>query len=119
MKKAQTSPNKNKKTDNDGAPLMVSTAAVSTAAAVGAAEPTRTSRTKAGSIERTNRFANIDNGLVPFNYAGSGYGNSSNIDVRDAVILCQKAYYNFAIFRNAMDLMTEFSCSPIHFRSGS
>jgi hypothetical protein len=41
------------------------------------------------------------------------------MDIRDAVVLCQKAYYNFAIFRNTIDLMTEFSCSDIYFKGGS
>ena len=60
------------------------------------------------------RFENIDKGIVPFNYSTTGYGNkTSNIDVRDAVILCQKAYYNFSTFRNIVDLMTEFSVNNI------
>lgn len=77
-------------------------------------------RNLAGSIERTDRFANIDAGLVPYRYSSSMYGaNRSSIDVRDAVVLCQKCYYNFAVFRNIIDLMTEFSESPIVFRGGS
>jgi len=34
-------------------------------------------------------------------------------------MLCQKAYYNFAVFRNAIDMMAEFSCSDIYFTEGS
>ena len=77
-----------------------------------------TRRNRAASIERTDRFKNIEDGLVPFRIAPGSFGNS-NMDIRDAVILCQKAYYNFAIFRNTIDLMTEFSVSPIYFRGGS
>jgi len=122
MKQGQKRSNQTKKA-NEGEPLMVSTAAVSTAtvstAATSSDTTTRTRRNKAGSINRTNKYTNIENGLVPFKYSSGSYGSNSNIDVRDAVILCQKAYYNFSIFRNAMDLMTEFSASDIFFRGGS
>jgi hypothetical protein len=75
-------------------------------------------RNAASTIERTNRFTNIDTGIIPFRY--SNYiKNLSTLDVRDAVILCQKAYYNVAIFRNTIDLMTEFSASSIYLTGGS
>ena len=93
-------------------PMMVATAAVN--------PTTDTRRNIAGSIERTDRFSNIDDGLVPYRYSSSIYGaNRSSIDVRDAVVLCQKCYYNFAIFRNVIDLMTEFSVSNIVLRGGT
>jgi hypothetical protein len=120
MKQGQKGSNQTKKVDTGGEPLMVSTAAVSTAAAASDATATRTRRNKAGSIQRTDKYTNIENGLVPFKYSTGSYGsNNSNIDVRDAVILCQKAYYNFSIFRNSMDLMTEFSSNDIFLRGGS
>ncbi|NBP56646.1 hypothetical protein EBU71_08965 [bacterium] len=79
---------------------------------------TSTRRNVAGNIERTDRFSNIDKGVIPFKY--SNYiNNLSTLDVRDAVVLCQKAYYNVAIFRNTIDLMTEFSTSPIYLTGGS
>jgi len=75
-------------------------------------------RNASSTIERTDRFANIDKGLIPFKY--SNYvKNLSTLDVRDAITLCQKAYYNVAIFRNTIDLMTEFSSSPIYLTGGS
>lgn len=77
-------------------------------------------RDVAGSITRTDRYRNIEEGLVPFRYSATIYGNRKQmIDVRDAVILCQKCYYNFAIFRNIIDLMTEFSIGDIYFKGGS
>ena len=79
---------------------------------------TQMRRNTAGGIVRTDRYKNIDEGLIPFRYS-TGVKNSSNMNVRDAVILCQKAYYNFAIFRNTIDLMTEFSCSTLYFKGGS
>ena len=81
-------------------------------------QSTRQRRNVGGQIERTNRFENIDNGLVPYKYS-KGVNNKSSLDVRDVVILCQKAYWNSAIFRNTIDLMTEFSCSDVYFTGGS
>jgi hypothetical protein len=98
-----------KETETSGKPLMTSVAAA-----------TRTRSNKAGVIERTDRFANIDQGMIPFNYSTAGYGGStSSINVRDTVMLCQKAYYNFAVFRNVIDMMSEFSASKIFLRGGS
>tara|TARA_R110000772_G_scaffold249530_2_gene363988 strand:+ start:98253 stop:100247 length:1995 start_codon:yes stop_codon:yes gene_type:complete len=66
-----------------------------------------------------SRFPNIDSGLTPFSTISSGTGNMSGITIKDTVKLTQKAYYNFAIFRNTIDLMTEFSVSNIYFTGGS
>ena len=93
-------------------PLMVAEASASTS--------TRTRGNRAASIERTQRFKNIDDGLIPFNYSNSNYNKGkANLDVKDAVILCQKAYYNFSIFRNTIDLMTELSTDDIYLTKGS
>lgn len=76
-------------------------------------------RNRSSTISRTDKYANIEGGIIPFLY-GAGNGKySSNISIKDAIILCQKAYYNFSIFRNTVDLMTEFSCSPIYFSGGN
>lgn len=75
-------------------------------------------RNLSGVIERTDRFHNIDYGLVPFKYSHNTL-NKSSLNIRDAVILCQKAYYNFSSFRNVIDLMTEFSCSKLYFTGGN
>lgn len=80
--------------------------------------PLKARRNIAGDIERTDRFYNIDYGLVPFKYSNN-LQNKSSLNIRDAVILCQKAYYNFSSFRNVIDLMTEFSCSKIYFTGGN
>ena len=77
-------------------------------------------RNSASTIERTGRFKNIDDGLVPFRNSNAIYGpDKSAVDIRDAVILCQKCYYNFALFRNTIDLMTEFSIDNIYFKGGN
>ena len=93
-------------------PLMSETIASTTA--------TRTRSNKSSRINQLHRFENIDKGVVPFNYSTTGYGNkTSHIDIRDTVMLCQKAYYNFAVFRNAIDMMSEFSCSDVYLTGGS
>jgi hypothetical protein len=112
--------NKSKKAKNsDIQPLMVSEASTNKMyESKAASDDTRVRRNLAGNITRTERYKNIDDGLIPFKYS-TGIKGSSNINIRDAVILCQKCYYNFAIFRNTIDLMTEFSSSHIYFQGGS
>lgn len=111
-------PKKDEKTEknNQIKPLMVSQGLSISQASVDSDVKVR--RNAASTINRADRFKNIQDGLVPFKYSYNS-SNNSNIDVREAVILCQKAYYNFAIFRNTIDLMTEFSSSNIYFRDGS
>ena len=76
-------------------------------------------RNRSSTISRTDKYKNIEGGVIPFIYGG-GYGKyTSNISIKDTIILCQKAYYNFSIFRNTIDLMTEFSCSQIYFTGGN
>ena len=99
-----------KKTEQGAEPLMAKHETV--------ASSTRTRRNKSADIVRTDRFRNIENGMIPFKYS-HGVTNNSNIDVRDTIILCQKAYYNFSVFRNTIDLMTEFSISNLYYTGGS
>ena len=99
-----------KKTEQGAEPLMAKHETV--------ASSTRTRRNRAADIIRTDRFRNIENGMIPFKYS-RGVSNNSNIDVRDTIILCQKAYYNFSVFRNTIDLMTEFSISNLYYTGGS
>jgi hypothetical protein len=76
-------------------------------------------RNRSSTLSRTDKYHNIEGGVIPFIYGGGAGKYSSNISIRDTIILCQKAYYNFSIFRNTIDLMTEFSCSPIYFTGGN
>ena len=99
-----------KKTEQGAEPLMAKHETV--------ASSTRTRRNRAADIVRTDRFRNIENGMIPFKYS-HGVSNNSNINVRDTIILCQKAYYNFSVFRNTIDLMTEFSISNLYYTGGS
>lgn len=52
---------------------------------------------------------NISAGVSPFQY------QNGDVGVKDAVILCQKAYWNVSIFKLTIDIMAEFSNSPLHF----
>lgn len=97
---------------SNASPLMAEIHAASTT------NTTRTRGNRAAFIERTNRFTNIEDGLIPFNYSKTAT-NTSNLDVRDAVVLCQKAYYNIAVFRNTIDLMSEFSVGDIYLEGGN
>lgn len=77
---------------------------------------TGTTRSRSNRIHRVvqkDKFSNIRDGLLPFDYAING------INVRDTIELCQKAYANVAIFRNAIDIMAEFSNSEIFLDGGS
>jgi len=59
------------------------------------------------------KYANIREGLLPFEMSVNGY------NIRDAIELCQKAYANVAIFRNAVDIMSEFANAEIYLEGGS
>ena len=83
-----------------------------------AEEVTTTRRNISSTKDRTDKYANIENGIVPYT-TGRGKGNGSNIEIRDAVILCQKAYYNIPIFTNVINLMGEFSNGKIYWKDGS
>lgn len=83
------------------------------------------SRTQSGSdefVSRRNsthksdkkfRFSNISGGMLPYVYGADG------VNVRDTIELCQKAYANIAVFRNAIDVMSEFANSDIYLEGGT
>ena len=59
------------------------------------------------------RFSSINVGLLPYDYSADG------IDVRDTIELCQKAYANVAVFRNAIDIMAEFTNTDLYLEGGT
>lgn len=77
-------------------------------------------RNRAATTERTDPFFHIENGIEPFQF-GRATNNSSKdfISINDAIRLTQKCYYNFSIFRNTIDVMTEFSSNSIFLRNGN
>ena len=60
-----------------------------------------------------NKYQNIQQGILPFE------SNNSGVSIRQSIELCQKAYCNVAIFRNAIDVMAEFANSPIYLEGGT
>lgn len=79
----------------------------------GSSAPSRSRVNRIHRVVQRDKFSNIREGLLPFDYAVNG------INVRDTIELCQKAYANVAIFRNAIDIMAEFSNSEIFLDGGS
>lgn len=70
-------------------------------------------RNKIHKSQKENPLSNIESGLLPYGVSASG------VDVRNAVELCQKAYCNISIFRNAVDIMSEFANSNIKLEGGN
>lgn len=72
------------------------------------------SRTPAnGTDSNIRRYALLSQGLLPFDFSKDG------VDVRDAILLCQKAYANVAIVRNTIDIATEFANTDIYLEGGT
>jgi len=65
------------------------------------------------SSSKNNRFSNIRQGTLPYTPSSDG------VNVRDAIELCQKAYANVPIFRNAIDIMAELANSNICVEGGN
>jgi len=63
--------------------------------------------------KKSFKYANIREGNLPYHYAKSG------CDIRDAIMLCQKAYANIPIFRNVIDIMSEFANTDMHLEGGT
>ena len=63
--------------------------------------------------KRCNKYKNIDECSLPYSY------KKDYITPRGAILLCQKAYANIPIFRNAVDVMSEFANSDIFLEGGS
>ena len=61
----------------------------------------------------SNRFQNLKNSPMPFENSNGRYS------INQAIDLTQKAYANVSIFRNAVEVLTEFSNSPIHLKGGN
>ena len=74
-------------------------------------------RNSATTIERSDRFINIDSIKLPYKY--SGIGGTNYISMTDVVILSRKAYFGFSIVRNVIEIMVEFSCAKVFLTGGS
>jgi len=60
-----------------------------------------------------NKFSQIRAGLLPYEISSDG------INVREAIELCQKAYANVPIFRNTIDMMSEFANNEVYLEGGN
>ena len=70
-------------------------------------------RNAAANTPTKDRFKNIADGLLPYNYS------ADFVSVRDAIELCQKAYFNIPSFRSTVDLLSEFADSEIYLEGGN
>jgi hypothetical protein len=94
-----------------GDPFYTSTASYSRSVNT---NTSNTSRINRSAVSPTiDRYSSIRGGLLPYNYAMDG------VNVREAIELCQKAYANVAIFRNAIDIMSEFANTEIFLEGGN
>ena len=59
------------------------------------------------------KYGNIREGMLPYYYTKLG------ADVRDCILLCQKAYANIPIFRNVIDIMSEFANTELYIEGGT
>ena len=93
---------------SDASYKKVSTARANKAGTSGAARINRSA------VRSTvDRFSSIRKGMLPYEYAADG------VNVREGIELCQKAYANVAVFRNAVDVMSEFANTEIYLEGGT
>jgi len=101
---------------NNSRPEFTSTTAASNVvsdALRNADSSTTRTRGRAGIKNLAHKYKNISDGVLPYNVSSDG------VDIRESIELCQKAYANIPIFRNAIDVMSEFSNSEIYLEGGS
>tara|TARA_R110001592_G_scaffold115220_2_gene315563 strand:- start:1758 stop:3737 length:1980 start_codon:yes stop_codon:yes gene_type:complete len=70
-------------------------------------------RNNAHKSDKKYRFSNISGGMLPYVYSSDG------VNVRETIELCQKAYANISVFRNAIDVMSEFANSNVYLEGGT
>lgn len=101
----------------EGDPFYVSSASykgVSKSACQRGSSPKAASRiNRAAVAPKVDKFSSIRTGLLPYDYSADG------INVRDAIELCQKAYANVSVFRNAIDIMSEFANTDLFLEGGT
>lgn len=74
---------------------------------------TTTRRNHVSTNELDDQYANLNAMSLPY------YEEGGNISISDTITLCQKVYANIAIFRNTVDIMTEFGAAPIYLEGGN
>jgi len=74
---------------------------------------TRGRKNYTATAKKPDKYKNIGESALPYSYS------KEYISPRDSILLCQKAYANVPIFRNAIDVMAEFSNSDLYLEGGS
>ena len=75
--------------------------------------PSKSKVPRNGTESNIGRYSLLSQGLLPYEYTKDG------VDVRDAIMLCQKAYANVAIVRNTIDIATEFANTDVYLEGGT
>lgn len=81
--------------------------------AAGAGGTTGNRRNNAATSIIPLKYACINEGILPYGYTKNG------VDVRESLLLCQKAYANVPIVKNSVDLMAEFANSEVYLTGGN
>lgn len=79
----------------------------------GSSSRTGTRKNRVSTGPTRDRFANIADGLLPYEYSADYVGAS------EAVVLSQKAYFNISSYKATIDLMSEFADSDIYLEGGT
>jgi hypothetical protein len=102
-----------------GEPFYTSDASVEFKVSRASREPLGRTDATSGRLNRAavapvfDRYSSIRAGMLPYSFSNDG------VYIREAIELCQKAYANVPIFRNAVDLMSEFSNGEIYLEGGT
>ena len=99
--------------DSPGEPYYESAVAASRVQESSGGQSTNFRRNSATNQRKPFKYTNIAEGSLPYRYGGSF------ITPRESILLCQKAYANIPIFRNAIDVMSEFANSDLHLSGGN
>jgi hypothetical protein len=75
--------------------------------------PTKTRIPRNGTDVNIGRYSLLSQGILPYEYTKDG------VDIRDSIMLCQKAYANVAIVRNTIDIATEFANTDVYLEGGT
>jgi hypothetical protein len=64
-------------------------------------------------ISPLDRYKNINAGILPWE------NRSGMVGMQSVIIVCQKAYANVSVVRNATEASVEFSCSNLHIKTSN
>ena len=112
---ASVEPQPNVEPISAGTPFYVSEASYGRTDALTSTPGDRTSAriNRAAVKQKIARYSQIRGGLLPYEMASDG------INVRETIELCQKAYANVPIFRNTIDMMSEFANTSHYLKGGT